>query len=54
MEDLSLTPLVAETQAANAPSRALLERLGFHPRESLVRFGEEQVVYAIDLAHPGG
>lgn len=39
--------LVAETQAANAASRRLLEKLGFIERERLQRFGAEQIVFVL-------
>ena len=43
--DLGNNRLVAETQAANAASRALLERLGFVAIRRLTRFGADQVLY---------
>ena len=45
---LGLPAVVSETQAANLRSTRLLERLGMHPRERLVRFGAEQIIYTID------
>jgi RimJ/RimL family protein N-acetyltransferase len=47
---LKLTCLVAETQSANARSRRLLERLGMEPVRTLMRFGEEQVIYRADFS----
>jgi ribosomal-protein-alanine N-acetyltransferase len=44
-DSLHLPGIIAETQAANLRSRALLERLGMRPVRLLKRFGEEQVVY---------
>ncbi len=41
--------VVAETQAANAASVRLLERLGFRQLRQVVRFGAEQRIY---LAEP--
>ena len=38
--------IVAETQAANLPSRRLLERLGMQLTGSAVRYGEEQAIYS--------
>lgn len=46
-DDLELPRLVAETQAANTPSRKLLERLGFVVEKELMRYGERQLLYAI-------
>ena len=45
--ELRVTRLVAETQAANAASCRLLDRLGFRLVDRLHRFGAEQVIYAI-------
>lgn len=42
---LKLDRVVAETQAANLASRNLLERLGMHHQQTLLRFGAEQVIY---------
>ncbi|MEM7489439.1 MAG: GNAT family N-acetyltransferase [Pseudomonadota bacterium] len=49
---LGVDRLVAETQAANGPSRRLLDRLGFIPFRRIERFGAAQVVYVAD-APPG-
>lgn len=46
LADPSINRVVAETQAANWPSRRLLDRVGLHLIESIDRFGEEQVIYA--------
>ncbi len=45
---LELPRLVAETQAANVPSRRLLERLGMSPLRTVWRFGAEQIIYGAD------
>ena len=45
LTDTPIPRLIAETQAANAPSRRLLQRLGFSERKRLVRFGAEQVIF---------
>ena len=47
--ELGLARIVAETQAANAPSRRLLERLAFVAERRLVRFGAAQMFYAARL-----
>jgi ribosomal-protein-alanine N-acetyltransferase len=49
LEKRGLKRLVAETQVANAASCRLLERLGMSERQRLLRYGEEQVIYVIDL-----
>ncbi len=46
---MKLERVVSETQAANARSRAMLERLGYEIREKLVRYGAEQCVYVFDF-----
>lgn len=43
---LGLERLVAETQAANLPSRRLLERCGMRELRQVLRFGEDQIIYA--------
>lgn len=45
--DLGLSRIVSETQAANAPSIALLGRLGMTLERRLERFGAEQLLFAI-------
>jgi ribosomal-protein-alanine N-acetyltransferase len=45
LEDSGVDRLVAETQAANLPSRRLLERLGMNLINTVLRFGGNQVVY---------
>lgn len=45
--------LVAETQAANLPSRRLLERLGMSFKKETWRYGERQVIYSIARPHRG-
>ena len=42
---LGAPPLVAETQAENAASRRLLDRLGFHFDQHVMRFGARQAVF---------
>ena len=46
---MKLEQVVSETQAANARSRAMLERLGYIMSEKLVRYGAEQCVYMFDF-----
>ena len=46
LKNLGLDRIVAETQAANLPSRRLLERLGMRMIGSVDRFGEEQAIYS--------
>ena len=46
LEHLDYNRLIAETQAANGPSRRLLERLGLRQERELERFGAAQVIYA--------
>ncbi len=41
-----LNRIVAETQAANLRSCALLSRMGMMPIRKLVRFGADQIIYA--------
>jgi ribosomal-protein-alanine N-acetyltransferase len=45
-DELRLERLVAETQAANLPSRRLLERCGMREFKKVSRFGEDQIIYA--------
>jgi ribosomal-protein-alanine N-acetyltransferase len=45
--ELDVERLVAETQAANNPSRRLLERCGMRKLRRLSRFGEEQIIYMV-------
>ncbi len=45
--ELHLPEMVAETQAANKASCHLLERLGMTVKETIQRFGAEQVIYTI-------
>jgi ribosomal-protein-alanine N-acetyltransferase len=51
--EIGITKLIAETQSANSASRALLERLGMSEDRRLHRFGAEQIIYSIQLFHPG-
>lgn len=46
-EKMKLPALVAETQSANLASCRLLEKLGMELERTVVRFGEEQSIYAI-------
>ena len=46
LKDLELPRVIAETQAANIASRRLLERLGMHPKQTVVRFGAKQIIYS--------
>lgn len=43
--ELKLPKVVAETQAANAASRRLLEKVGMTEERTLKRFGESQTIY---------
>ena len=45
---LKLPRVVAETQVKNERSVRLLERTGMSPERKIVRFGEDQIIYAID------
>ncbi|WP_299046200.1 GNAT family N-acetyltransferase [uncultured Tateyamaria sp.] len=45
--DVQLPRIIAETQAANAASCRLLERLGFAEDTRLTRFGNEQVIFTV-------
>lgn len=47
--ELGLDRMVAETRAANAASRRVLEKVGMTPERRLHRFGAEQVLYAARL-----
>jgi len=47
---MGLRRVVAETQAANAASVRLLERLGFQLLRQVVRFGAKQSIYLADPA----
>lgn len=47
---LRLPGLVSETQAANQPSRRLLERLGMRKARTVERFGAAQIIY--EIANP--
>jgi ribosomal-protein-alanine N-acetyltransferase len=51
--ELGYERLVSETQAANQPSRRLLERVGMRPARDVQRFGAAQMIYAIERAVPG-
>ena len=45
---LGLRELVAETQSANKASCNLLQKLGFYEKQRLIRFGAEQIIWAIE------
>ena len=45
--------VIAVTQVANAPSRRLLERLGFTERERFVEYDAQQVLYSAPLSSFG-
>lgn len=49
--NLGLKRVVAETQTRNLRSVRLLERVGMTLESNLVRFGEDQSVYAISAEH---
>lgn len=49
MQELNLTSLLAETQLQNTRSIRLLQKLGMQQTRQLERFGEQQVVYRLDL-----
>lgn len=49
--ELGLERLVAETQAANLPSRRLLERCGMYEFRQVSRFGEDQIIYMTTKNH---
>ncbi|KZL26956.1 Acetyltransferase (GNAT) family protein [Pseudovibrio sp. Ad37] len=49
MQELNLTSLLAETQLQNIRSIRLLQKLGMQQTRQLERFGEQQVVYRLDL-----
>ncbi len=46
--ELNLTRIVAETQAANIRSCALLEKLGFRQEDSFIRFNAKQSLYVFE------
>jgi len=48
----TLAQLVAVTQAANVPSRRLLESTGWTELDRFVEFGEPQVMYALSRSRP--
>ncbi|WP_421726472.1 GNAT family N-acetyltransferase [Bauldia sp.] len=45
---LGLSRVVAETQSANLASRRVLEKVGMKPERRLIRFGQEQMIYALE------
>lgn len=47
-QNLHLTKVVAETQAANTRSCHLLESIGMKKETTVERFGEQQIIYAIN------
>ena len=48
-ESSSINMLVAETQKKNERSCKLLKKLGFKPQQTIMRFGEEQIIFKICL-----
>ncbi|MEX5938119.1 GNAT family N-acetyltransferase [Mammaliicoccus sciuri] len=44
----NLNRVIAETQKSNIYSCNLLEKIGMRVEKSLIRFGEEQVIYSIE------
>jgi len=50
IQTLGLSRVVAETQAANAASIRLLERLGFSEARRVTRFGAEQCIFVSHAA----
>ena len=48
LDDLNLSKVVAETQTTNKSSCRLLERLGMELERTIIRFGAEQAIYAIN------
>jgi [ribosomal protein S5]-alanine N-acetyltransferase len=48
-EKRGLRTLIAETQVVNVASCRLLERLGMCEQQRLMRFGNEQAIYLINL-----
>ncbi len=48
-DELGYYEIVAETQKKNINSKKLLEKLGYSKQKEIVRFSEEQIVYAINL-----
>ena len=50
---LGYARLIAETQAANQPSRRLLERLGMRWEREVTRFGAAQAIYMIERSEAG-
>ncbi|WP_084403609.1 GNAT family N-acetyltransferase [Pseudovibrio sp. Ad26] len=49
MQELNLPSILAETQLQNTCSIRLLQKLGMQQTRQLERFGEQQVVYRLDL-----
>ena len=45
---LHLPKVIAETQTSNLPSRKLLERAGMQEEQRLMRFGAEQIIFALE------
>ncbi|MEC2158710.1 GNAT family N-acetyltransferase [Virgibacillus halodenitrificans] len=46
--EMQISQLVAETQAANQRSCALLESVGMQVKETVFRFGKEQFIYCLN------
>jgi len=45
---LGLRKLVAETQSANSASCNMLRKFGFFEKQKIIRFGTEQIIWAIN------
>jgi [ribosomal protein S5]-alanine N-acetyltransferase len=52
--ELGLLRIIAETQAKNLRSTALLKRIGMTEERRVFRFGEEQIIFAFDNPSPQG
>lgn len=46
--ELNLSKVIAETQAANLSSCRLLEKLGMQLEQTVLRYGAEQAIYSIE------
>lgn len=49
---LGLARIIAETQAKNLRSTALLKRIGMKEERRVFRFGEEQIIFSFDKPSP--
>ncbi|WP_234047495.1 GNAT family N-acetyltransferase [Luteolibacter pohnpeiensis] len=50
--ELGLPRIIAETQAKNLKSTALLERIGMNEERRVFRFGEEQIIFSLHNPSP--